>query len=244
MPARLTICSLDVLPFSVAAPHAKWTVADLKREIELAIGVPQIEQCLQHGGVELQDWDTLESVFERCIGTVMVSLNGSRTSSPPAGWQCMRSEDDHIPEPVSLLVMQQWNDLGFFRPGTLMRCDPGSAFVPLQELFPPPLVPFESHAVLTLVRHQIHGPNALTEPNLKLWDRFGHFWSSGHLWAGISMCDYDPNGGLVPVSELSLDPQAQFEIYQCLPAWSANSTEPTASPAHSVLACGGGGAPR
>jgi len=68
---------------------------------------------------------------------------GNRTS-PATGWQYVDPKRN-IQGPFTLLEMQQWNAMGYFRPDLPMRCDPSDEFVPFMELFPHPLVPFQSY---------------------------------------------------------------------------------------------------
>lgn len=47
--------------------------------------------------------------------------------------------------PFSLVQMQQWHTYGYFRGDVPMRCTLADRFVPLSELYPHPLVPFQSY---------------------------------------------------------------------------------------------------
>lgn len=72
---------------------------------------------------------------------------------PQSGWQYVDPKQN-IQGPFTLLEMQQWNAMGYFRPELPMRCDPADAFVPFAELFPHPLIPFQSYP-----RRPQRGPN-------------------------------------------------------------------------------------
>jgi hypothetical protein len=50
-----------------------------------------------------------------------------------------------IQGPFTLLEMQLWHSMGYFRPELRMRCNPNDAFVEFSNLFPHPMVPFESY---------------------------------------------------------------------------------------------------
>lgn len=63
---------------------------------------------------------------------------------PATGWQYVDPKGN-IQGPFTLLEMQLWNTMGYFRPDLLMRCDPGDHFVEFGQLFPPPSIPFESY---------------------------------------------------------------------------------------------------
>lgn len=51
----------------------------------------------------------------------------------------------NIQGPFTLIEMQLWHSMGYFRPDLPMRCDAGDPFIEFNKLFPPPLVPFESY---------------------------------------------------------------------------------------------------
>jgi len=63
---------------------------------------------------------------------------------PTSGWQYVDPKG-HVQGPFNLLEMQLWNSMGYFRPDLPMRCDPKDAFTPFNQMFPAPLVPFESY---------------------------------------------------------------------------------------------------
>merc|ERR1712176_437966 len=63
---------------------------------------------------------------------------------PPTGWQYVDPKGN-IQGPFTLLEMQLWNSMGYFRPDLKMRWDDTDPFVEFNKLFPPPLVPFESY---------------------------------------------------------------------------------------------------
>jgi len=68
---------------------------------------------------------------------------GDKRNCPPTGWQYVDPKGN-VQGPFTLLEMQLWNSMGYFRPDLPMRCDPTDPFVEFNKLFPPPLVPFES----------------------------------------------------------------------------------------------------
>merc|ERR1712039_719431 len=63
---------------------------------------------------------------------------------PPTGWQYVDPKGN-IQGPFTLLEMQLWNSMGYFRPDLKMRWDPADQFVEFNRLFPPPLEPFVSY---------------------------------------------------------------------------------------------------
>lgn len=63
---------------------------------------------------------------------------------PATGWQYVDPKGK-VQGPFTLLEMQLWNSMGYFRADLPMRFDPADPFVELNKLFPPPLVPFESY---------------------------------------------------------------------------------------------------
>mmetsp|Transcript_42900 Transcript_42900/g.127147 ORF Transcript_42900/g.127147 Transcript_42900/m.127147 type:complete len:897 (+) Transcript_42900:144-2834(+) len=70
--------------------------------------------------------------------------HGNKLPCPTAGWQYLDPKQN-IQGPFTLLEMQQWNQMGYFRADLPMRCDPGDQFVPFADLFPHPLIPFQSY---------------------------------------------------------------------------------------------------
>ncbi|CAE7255195.1 unnamed protein product, partial [Symbiodinium microadriaticum] len=59
-------------------------------------------------------------------------------------WQYIDPKNQ-IQGPFSLLEMQQWYHMNYFRPELKMRCSDQDDFVPFSELFPHPMVPFQSY---------------------------------------------------------------------------------------------------
>mmetsp|Transcript_400 Transcript_400/g.1242 ORF Transcript_400/g.1242 Transcript_400/m.1242 type:complete len:88 (-) Transcript_400:226-489(-) len=75
----------------------------------------------------------------------MQAQGGDKSRSCPAtGWQYVDPKGN-IQGPFTLLEMQLWNSMGYFRPELCMRCDANDPFVEFSKLFPPHLVPFESY---------------------------------------------------------------------------------------------------
>lgn len=70
--------------------------------------------------------------------------HGTKLPCPTTGWQYVDPKQK-IQGPFTLLEMQQWNSMGYFRPDLPMRCDTSDAFVPFAELYPHPLIPFQSY---------------------------------------------------------------------------------------------------
>lgn len=70
--------------------------------------------------------------------------HGEKRPCPNTGWQYVDPRQN-IQGPFTLLEMQQWHSMGYFRPDLPMRCDPGDRFLPFKELFPHPLVPFKAY---------------------------------------------------------------------------------------------------
>lgn len=71
-------------------------------------------------------------------------MHGERRPCPRTGWQYVDPRGQ-AQGPFSLLEMQQWHSMGYFRPDLLMRCDPEDRFTPFHELFPHPMIPFQSY---------------------------------------------------------------------------------------------------
>lgn len=59
------------------------------------------------------------------------------------GWEYIDPQQQ-VRGPFTRREMQTWHSMGYFRAELLMRCHRDDRFVPLQALFPPPLVPFRS----------------------------------------------------------------------------------------------------
>eukprot|EP00439_Symbiodinium_sp_Y106_P070623 s504_g12.t1 len=75
------------------------------------------------------------------------SAHGQKQACPATGWQYIDPKNQ-IQGPFSLLEMQQWYHMNYFRPELKMRCseqDDSRDFVPFSELFPHPMVPFQSY---------------------------------------------------------------------------------------------------
>lgn len=70
--------------------------------------------------------------------------NQAQKQPPSTGWQYIDPKNQ-IQGPFSLLEMQQWYHMNYFRPELKMRCSDQDEFVPFAELFPHPLVPFQSY---------------------------------------------------------------------------------------------------
>mmetsp|Transcript_937 Transcript_937/g.1630 ORF Transcript_937/g.1630 Transcript_937/m.1630 type:complete len:733 (+) Transcript_937:368-2566(+) len=70
--------------------------------------------------------------------------HGEKRPCPNTGWQYVDPRQN-IQGPFTLLEMQQWHSMGYFRPDLPMRCDPGDRFLPFKDLFPHPLVPFKAY---------------------------------------------------------------------------------------------------
>jgi len=68
---------------------------------------------------------------------------GPRSTNPPQSWQYIDPKGN-VQGPFGLVEMQHWNSKGYFPRDLLMRCSPTDRFVPLKELFPAPLAPFQS----------------------------------------------------------------------------------------------------
>jgi len=63
---------------------------------------------------------------------------------PQAGWQYVDPKGN-VQGPFTLLEMQLWNSMGYFRPDLPMRCDQNDSFLELQKMFPPGTEPFVSY---------------------------------------------------------------------------------------------------
>eukprot|EP00929_Paragymnodinium_shiwhaense_P108509 TRINITY_DN74828_c0_g1_i1.p1 TRINITY_DN74828_c0_g1~~TRINITY_DN74828_c0_g1_i1.p1 ORF type:complete len:727 (+),score=153.67 TRINITY_DN74828_c0_g1_i1:98-2278(+) len=73
-----------------------------------------------------------------------VNGHGEKKVCPKQGWEYIDPKEK-IQGPFSIEEMRQWNLAGYFRPQLRMRCFPEDAFVPFSELFPHPLIPFNSY---------------------------------------------------------------------------------------------------
>lgn len=73
-----------------------------------------------------------------------VWAQGATLPCPTTGWQYVDPKKN-IQGPFTLLEMQHWNSKGYFRPDLPMRCHPSDPFISFKELFPHPLVPFQSY---------------------------------------------------------------------------------------------------
>lgn len=67
-----------------------------------------------------------------------------RRPCPPNNWQYVDPKGN-VQGPFTLLEMQLWNSMGYFRPDLPMRCDPNDQFVEFSKLFPPGGIPFQSY---------------------------------------------------------------------------------------------------
>mmetsp|Transcript_12117 Transcript_12117/g.26430 ORF Transcript_12117/g.26430 Transcript_12117/m.26430 type:complete len:108 (+) Transcript_12117:184-507(+) len=70
--------------------------------------------------------------------------HGPKRAPPQGGWEYVDPKGN-IQGPFSLSEMQQWNQMGYFRPDLPMRCDKNDKFVPFATLWKHPLVPFQSY---------------------------------------------------------------------------------------------------
>lgn len=70
--------------------------------------------------------------------------HGQKLPCPAQGWQYVDPKQN-IQGPFTLLEMQQWHAMGYFRPNLPMRCDPADRFASFGELFPHPMIPFQSY---------------------------------------------------------------------------------------------------
>jgi len=71
-------------------------------------------------------------------------MHGASQPCPTTGWQYVDPRKN-IQGPFALVEMQHWNSMGYFRPDLPMRCDPSDPFVPFAELYPHPMIPFQSY---------------------------------------------------------------------------------------------------
>jgi len=69
---------------------------------------------------------------------------GDKRTCPQNGWQYVDPKGN-IQGPFSLLEMQLWNTMGYFRNDLRMRCHPDDPFMEFGKMFPSPLIPFESY---------------------------------------------------------------------------------------------------
>merc|ERR1712194_969726 len=59
--------------------------------------------------------------------------HGEKMAFPATGWSYLDPKGK-TQGPFTLLEMQQWNSLGYFKADLPMRCDPSDRFVPFCEL--------------------------------------------------------------------------------------------------------------
>merc|ERR1711879_1020372 len=83
---------------------------------------------------------------QRSIAQQQTQNRNERQPCPQTGWQYVDPKGN-IQGPFTLVEMNLWNSIGYFRPDLPMRCDPGDAFVEINKLFPPPSIPFESYPI-------------------------------------------------------------------------------------------------
>jgi len=106
--------------------------------------VRQQQEAARAAAVQQQQQQQQQRQAQAQQASQGLSQHGSKRPCPQNGWQYVDPKQN-IQGPFSLLEMQQWNDLGYFRPDLPMRCDPADRFVPFQELFPHPMIPFQSY---------------------------------------------------------------------------------------------------
>jgi len=70
--------------------------------------------------------------------------HGEKLPCPSSGWQYVDPKQN-IQGPFTLLEMQQWHGMGYFRANLPMRCDQADRFTSFGELFPHPMIPFQSY---------------------------------------------------------------------------------------------------
>jgi len=70
--------------------------------------------------------------------------HGQKLPCPNNGWQYVDPKQN-IQGPFTLLEMQSWHKMGYFKPNLPMRCCTEDRFIPFQELFPHPMIPFQSY---------------------------------------------------------------------------------------------------
>jgi translation initiation factor 2A len=70
--------------------------------------------------------------------------HGQKLPCPETNWQYVDPKNN-IQGPFTLLEMQQWHSMGYFRPQLRMRCNPSDKFIAFSDLFPHPLIPFHSY---------------------------------------------------------------------------------------------------
>jgi len=75
---------------------------------------------------------------------INLQTHGAKRPCPETGWQYMDPKGN-IQGPFTSKQMQGWCDKGAFKPHLKMRCDPEDRFIPFSELFPFPMVPFQSY---------------------------------------------------------------------------------------------------
>merc|ERR1719272_1170877 len=78
------------------------------------------------------------------LGQTDMSGHGQKLPCPQGGW-CYVDPKKQIQGPFTLHEMQQWNMMGYFRADLPIRCCDTDTFVPFAELFPHPLIPFQSY---------------------------------------------------------------------------------------------------
>lgn len=72
------------------------------------------------------------------------SGHGQKLPCPTNNWQYVDPKQN-IQGPFTLTEMQTWHQLGYFKPELQMRCDPSDQFIPFKDLFPHPMIPFQSY---------------------------------------------------------------------------------------------------
>jgi hypothetical protein len=73
-----------------------------------------------------------------------VQGHGINQVCPATGWQYV-DKKGRTQGPFSLTEMRQWHEMGYFALDLLLRCDPNDVFSKLADLFPHPMIPFQSY---------------------------------------------------------------------------------------------------
>jgi len=105
----------------------------------------QQQQALEHQRqLQQQQAAAAARAAEQQQATQGISAHGQKLPCPASGWEYIDPKG-RVQGPFSLVEMQGWHSLGYFRPDLPMRCHPADQFIKFAELFPHPQLPFQSY---------------------------------------------------------------------------------------------------
>jgi len=105
---------------------------------------PQRTPAQNHALQNLAERKSAAAIFAQAPQVHTTHGHGEKLPCPSTGWQYVDPKNN-VRGPFTLLEMQQWNGMGYFKSDLPMRCDVGDRFTPFAELFPHPMIPFQSY---------------------------------------------------------------------------------------------------